>query len=74
MEMERQAEEKQREGEAGELQQRETIKESLRQKQGESAPQTEADAQKILRRSKLIRRSQDFARRQNIQRGRGIGI
>ena len=74
MEMERQAEEKQREREAGELQKRETIKESLRQKQGESAPQTETDAQKTLRRSKFIRRSQDFARRQNIQRGRGIGI
>jgi conjugative relaxase-like TrwC/TraI family protein len=74
IEAERQAEEKQREREAGELQQRETIKESLRQKQGESAPQTETEAQKILRRSKLIRRSQDFARRQNIQRGRGIGI
>jgi hypothetical protein len=74
MEMERQAEEKQREREAGELQKRETIKESLRQKQGESAPQTETDAQKTLRRAKFIRRSQDFARRQNIQRGRGIGI
>ena len=74
MEMERQAEEKQREREACELQKRETIKESLRQKQGESAPQTETEAQKILRRSKFIRRSQDSARRQNIQRGRGIGI
>jgi len=75
IEAERQAEEKQREGEAGELPQSETIKDSPQQKQGESAPQkTETDAQKILRRAKLIRRSQDFARRQNIQRGRGIGI
>jgi hypothetical protein len=72
METERQTEEKQREREARELQQLETIKESLRQKQGEQ--QTETDAQKILRRSKIIRRSQDFARRQNIQRGRRIGI
>lgn len=72
METERQTEEKQREREARELQQLETIKASLHQKQGESAAQT--DAQKILRRSKIIRRGQDFARRQNIQRGRGIGI
>ena len=72
METERQTEEKQREREARELQQLETIKESLHQKQGEQ--QTETDAQKILRRSKIIRRGQDFARRQNIQRGRGIGI
>jgi conjugative relaxase-like TrwC/TraI family protein len=70
----RQTEEKQREREARELQQLETIKESLHQKQGESAKQTETDAQKILRRSKFIRRGHDFARRQNIQRGRGIGI
>jgi len=75
IEAERQAGEKQREREAGELPQSETIKDSPLQKQGESAPQkTETDAQKILRRAKLIRRSQDFARRQNIQRGRGIGI
>jgi conjugative relaxase-like TrwC/TraI family protein len=72
METERQTEEKQREREAIELQQLKTIKESLRQKQGEQ--QTETDAQKIVRRSKFIRRGQDFARRQNIQRGRGIGI
>lgn len=72
METEQQAEEKQREREARELQQLKTIKESLHQNQGESAKQT--DAQKILRRSKIIRRGQDFARRQNIQRGRGIGI
>jgi conjugative relaxase-like TrwC/TraI family protein len=74
METEQQAEEKQREREARELQQLKTIKESLPQNQGESAKQTETDAQKISRRSNIIRRSQDFARRQNIQRGRGIGI
>jgi hypothetical protein len=67
-------EEKQREREARELPQLETIKESLHQKQGKSAKQTETDAQKILRRSKIIRRGRDFVRRQNIQRGRGIGI
>ena len=74
VETEQQAEEKQREREARELQQLETIKESLHQKQGESAKQTETDAQKILRRSKTIRRGQDLVRRQNIQRGRRIGI
>ena len=74
MEIERQTEEMQHERKAGELQKRETINESVRQKQGESAPQTETEAQKTLRRAKFIRRSQDFARRQNIQRSRGIGI
>jgi conjugative relaxase-like TrwC/TraI family protein len=72
METEQQAEEKQREREARELQQLTTIKEPLHQKQGEQ--QIETDAQKILRRSKFIWRGRDFARRQNIQRGRGIGI
>jgi hypothetical protein len=74
METERQTEESQREREASKLKRRETIKESLHQKQGESAKQTETDAQKILRRSKFIRRGHDFARRQNIQRGQGMGI
>jgi hypothetical protein len=74
METERQAEEKQREREAGELKQSEAVKTSPRAQQSESVKQTETDAQKILRRSKFIRRGQDFTRRQNIQRGRGIGI
>jgi hypothetical protein len=72
METEWQAGEKQHEREARELQQLETIKESLHQKQGEQ--QTKTDAQKILRRSKFVRRGHEFARRQNIQRGRGMGI
>lgn len=74
IEMERQTEEKQREREAGELQKRETIKESPQQKQDGAVPRTETTTRKTLSRSEIIRRRRDLARRQNMQRSRGIGV